>query len=336
MKRILIIGVVAVALGVSIFTTALYMGITRPPKDTAAGAVQMTVPQGQAFSVLVDRLAEKGLLASPWAVRVYASMRGYDRLVKQGTYRFEPGEAPLEILGRLISGDVVKIDVTVPEGYNIWDIAGAFKSAAVDSTELLSMLSDKGLLERRRIEAPSLEGYLFPDTYRVRWGALPGAVTAMMLARLDEVFDASLVERAMEIGMSPHEVLTLASIIEAETRVPEERRRVAAVYHNRLRRGMRLEADPTVAYAMGGYKGRLLYADLDIDSPYNTYRNRGLPPGPICSAGRASILAALYPDSTSTDLYFVARGDGTHIFSRTLREHNIAVQSVRKNRKKNQ
>jgi UPF0755 protein len=154
-----------------------------------------------------------------------------------------------------------------------------------------------------------------------------------MLSRLEEVFDASMLQRALSIGMTPHEVLTLASIIEAETRMPDERARVSAVYHNRLRRGMRLEADPTVAYAMGGYKGRLLYADLEIDSPYNTYRNRGLPVGPINNAGRASIMAALYPDSSSGDLYFVARGDGTHIFSRTLRDHNRAVQSVRQNRR---
>jgi UPF0755 protein len=322
-----------VALGVSVFTTALYFGITRPPKEPPVFPVRMTIPRGQAFSVVVNRLAENGLLAAPWAVRVYASMRGYDRLVKHGTYEFEPGEAPLEILGRLISGDVLMVDVTVPEGFTIWDIAGVFQVAAVDSAELLSTLADTGLLERRRIEAPSLEGYLFPDTYRVRWGASPGAVAVMMLSRLDEVFDASLLQRAVGIGMSPHEVLTLASIIEAETRVTGERTRVSAVYHNRLRRGMRLEADPTVAYAMGGYKGRLLYADLEIDSPYNTYRHRGLPVGPISSAGRASIMAALYPDSSSSDLYFVARGDGTHIFSRTLRDHNRAVQSVRKNRR---
>jgi UPF0755 protein len=130
--------------------------------------------------------------------------------------------------------------------------------------------------------------------------------------------------------MTPHEVLTLASIVEAESRVPDERARISAVYHNRLRRKMRLEADPTVAYAMGGYKGRLLYADLEIDSPYNTYRRFGLPIGPICSPGEASIRAALYPDTTADDLYFVARGDGSHIFSKTLKEHNAAVRKVRR------
>jgi UPF0755 protein len=230
-------------------------------------------------------------------------------------------------------GDVLATDVTVPEGYTVWDIAGAFVAANIDSVSLLAALKDGVALANRRIEAPSLEGYLFPDTYRVRWGATAEQVTAMMLARLDEVFDAGLVQRALDVGMTPHEVLTLASIIEAESRMPAERPLVSAVYHNRLQRNMRLEADPTVAYAMGGYKGRLLYADLEIDSPYNTYRRRGLPPGPICSPGEASIRAALYPDSTADVLYFVARGDGSHIFSRTLQEHNAAIQKVRNERR---
>jgi UPF0755 protein len=332
-QRILLLALAAVVVGVISFTLLLYAGITKPPGDGPPGPVRVTVPDGQAFSVLVDRLADQGLLASPWAIRTYASMRGYDRRIRSGTYEFTPGERPLDILGRMMSGDVVMVDVTVPEGYTIWDIAGAFRVAAVDSVEMLAALRNDDLRRQRRIEAPSLEGYLFPDTYRVRWGAAPLSVAAMMLARLDEVFDGSMLQRAADIGMTPHEVLTLASIIEAETGVPEERVLVSAVYHNRLRRNMRLEADPTVAYAMGGYKGRLVYADLDIDSPYNTYRHGGLPPGPICSAGKASILAALYPDSTSKALYFVARGDGSHIFSNTLRDHRIAVERTRRERR---
>jgi UPF0755 protein len=239
------------------------------------------------------------------------------------------GERPLDILHRLVKGDVLTASVTIPEGYAIWDIAGAFEVAGVDSMEILAALQDIGIRERRKITAPSLEGYLFPDTYLVPWGAAPGEIVDMMLSRLDEVFDAGLLQRAVDVGMSPHQVLTLASIIEAETRIPGERKLVSAVYHNRLKRRMRLEADPTVAYAMGGYKGRLLYGDLEIDSPYNTYRIYGLPPGPICSAGAASIRAALYPDSMSTALYFVARGDGSHIFSGNLREHREAVNRAR-------
>jgi UPF0755 protein len=332
-KKIILLAISVVVLGSTVFTVALRIGVTRAPGDAAGAPVRMTVPHGQAFSILVDRLAEKGLVAQPWAVKIYASMRGYDRHIRWGTYEFRPNETPVDILGRLMSGDVLTTDVTVPEGFTIWDIAGSFGPADIDSTDMLSALTNEGFKNRRRIEAPSLEGYLFPDTYKVRWGAEPGEVVEMMLARLDDVFDADKLQRAINIGMTPHEVLTLASIIEAETRVPEERALVSAVYHNRLARNMRLEADPTVAYAMGGYKGRLLYADLEIDSPYNTYKRRGLPPGPICSAGEASIGAALYPDSTSRALYFVARGDGSHIFSRTLRDHNRAREQVRRERR---
>jgi UPF0755 protein len=332
-KRIIILAIGAVVLGAIVFTVTLRVGIVRPPRDGATGPVRITVPPGQAFSVLAAQLDEEGLLSSPWAFKTFASIRGYDRRIKWGTYEFQPGERPIDILARLMSGDVLTIDVTVPEGFTIWDIAGAFRAASIDSTEMLAALCDEKFLSRRKIETLSLEGYLFPDTYRARWGAHPEEVVAMMLSRLDDVFGASKLQRAVDIGMSPHEVLTLASIIEAETRVPEERALVSAVYHNRLGRNMRLEADPTVAYAMGGYKGRLLYADLEIDSPYNTYRQRGLPPGPICSAGEASIDAALYPDSTSRALYFVARGDGSHVFSRTLRDHNRAREQVRRERR---
>jgi len=183
--------------------------------------------------------------------------------------------------------------------------------------------------ERRGVEAPTLEGYLFPDTYHVPFGAGAGDVVGQMLARFDDVFVDSLSARAAEIGMTPHQALTLASIIEAEARVPEERPTISAVYHNRLRKGMRLEADPTVAYAMGGFRGRLLYVHLETDSPYNTYKNKGLPPGPICSPGEAAIRAALYPRPGVGALYFVARGDGSHIFSMTLREHLSAIKQVR-------
>jgi UPF0755 protein len=196
---------------------------------------------------------------------------------------------------------------------------------------MIAAITDPEVRRRREIPAPSLEGYLFPDTYRVPWGAGAPDIVRQMLSRTDEAFAAYL-DRCAAMGWTPHEVLTMASIIEAEARVGEERSLISAVYHNRLRRGMRLEADPTVAYAMGGYRGRLLYRDLEIDSPYNTYRNGGLPPGPICSPGAASIRAALYPDPDSDALYFVARGDGSHVFSRTLEEHERAVRAARRAR----
>jgi UPF0755 protein len=326
-------GLVAVTIGAIAFVVALRVGVTRPAGGPSSAAVRVDVPQGQAFAELVDRLADAGLIASPWALKVFAAVRGYDRRIQSGTYEFSAAERPVDILGRLMSGDVLMVNVTIPEGYTIWDIAGAFQAANVDSLEMLSALKDADVRAKRHIEAPSLEGYLFPDTYRVRWNVSARKATAMMLERMDEVFDTSMLQRAADVGMTPHEVLTLASIIEAETRVPGERAMVSAVYRNRLERHMRLEADPTVAYAMGGYKGRLLYADLEIESPYNTYRRTGLPPGPICSPGEASIRAALYPDSSTNALYFVARGDGSHIFSRTLRQHNEAVRELRRERR---
>jgi len=318
--------VVAIALGV------LYVGVHRVPTERTGETVRFEVSRGESFSAVAARLYDGGVVVDPRALRVYAKLRRVDRSIKTGTYEFTIGEPPLEVLGRLVDGDILKVAVTIPEGFTTWDIAGAFRAAGVDSVAMLAATRDSTERARRRIDALSLEGYLFPDTYVVPWGVTPREVIRMMTARLDDVFVDSLFARAVDIGMTPHEVLTLASIVEAEARVDGERPVISAVYHNRLRRGMKLEADPTVAYAMGGYRGRLLYADLEIDSPYNTYRHTGLPPGPICSPGAASIHAALYPDATTSALYFVARGDGSHVFSDTLREHRAAVRRARQDR----
>lgn len=330
---ILIVVFALAAAGASLMTVVIRAGITRIPDGRPAALVRFEVAPGEPFVSVVDRLAQERVVGSPWTLRVYASLKKCDRRIQWGTYEFSPAERPIDVLGKLVRGDVFVAVVTVPEGYTIWDIAGAFRVVAVDSVEMLAAAQDESTRGRRHVPAPSLEGYLFPDTYRVPWGASPSRIVDMMLARLDEVFDHSLLQRAADMDFTPHQVLTLASIIEAETRVPEERPIVSAVYHNRLKRGMRLEADPTVAYAMGGYHGRLMYADLNVDSPYNTYRHGGLPQGPICSPGEASIRAALYPDTASQALYFVARGDGSHIFSQTLREHSAAAASLRRSRR---
>lgn len=328
-RRRIIITLSVAAAAAALVWGALVLEVRRAPEAGRGDVVRFEVQRGEPFVSVVARLHEAGVVRSPLALRVWAALHRLDRSVRRGTYEFTIGEPAAAVLERLVAGDILRVSVTVPEGYMKWDIAGAFTRAGVDSAALLAQISDPVRLERRRIDAPSLEGYLFPDTYVVPWGVTPAAVVDQMLARLDEVFTDSLLARAMELDMTPHEVLTLASIVEAEARVPGERPTIAAVYHNRLRRGMRLEADPTVAYAMGGFRGRMLYAHLEIDSPYNTYRHRGLPPGPICSPGEAAIRAALYPDPDVDALYFVARGDGSHIFSKTLREHQQAVREVR-------
>jgi UPF0755 protein len=320
------VAVVAVALG------ALLYEVRRAPSERAGEAVRLEVSSGEPFVAVASRLASAGVVTSPRALRVYAAVFRLDRRVQAGTYEFTVGARGVDVLRRLVAGDILRVSVTIPEGFTMWEIAGAFRAAGIDSVATLAAILDEERRARRRVEAPTLEGYLFPDTYRVPFGSGALDVVDMMLARMDGVFTDSLFARAAELGLTPNQVLTLASIVEAEARVPGERPLVAAVYRNRLRLGMRLEADPTVAYAMGGYRGRLLYADLEVDSPYNTYRRGGLPPGPICSPGEASIRAALYPDADTSMLYFVARGDGSHIFTKTLSEHLAAVRRVRQSR----
>lgn len=330
--RAVIITLVALVALAAAALGALVVSVHRAPASSGGGAVRLAVARGEPLVSVLSRLEENGIVDHPLLLRVYAKLRRLDTRVKSGTYEFTAGETPAGVLGRLVAGDILRVSVTIPEGYMQWEIAGAFEKAGIDSTAMIEAIHDPAILERRHIDAPSLEGYLFPDTYLVPYGATARAVVTQMLARLDAVFADSLFARAVEIGMTPHEVLTLASIVEAEAKVGSERPVIAAVYENRLKRGMKLEADPTVAYAMGGYRGRLLYADLEIDSPYNTYRYKGLPPGPICSPGEAAIRATLYPDPDTHALYFVARGDGSHIFSQTLKEHLAAVREVRRQR----
>jgi UPF0755 protein len=305
----------------------------RPPRK-AAGAepVLFAVRTGEPFSSVARRLGETDLVAHPRVLEIYAWVRGSDRRIKAGTYALGGGETPGEILEKLVLGDIFRVSVTIPEGFMHTQIAGALAAAGIDSAVFAGLTNDEEARKTLGVAAPSLEGYLFPDTYLIPVGMTPMEAAAMMRARLDEVFEEKMARRAEELSMTRHQVLTLASIIQAEARLSGEMPLVSAVYHNRLRNGIRLEADPTVAYAMGGYKGRLYYKDLEIESPYNTYEHAGLPPGPICAPGKASIEAALYPDTTCRAVYFVAKGDGGHIFSLTLEEHLAAVESVKRSR----
>lgn len=319
----------AVAAGAAFMYRAVYG--SRPARAGQGESVLFAVEPGESFSSVAIRLGNLHVVDHPRAVEMYAWLRGWDRNVKAGTYRFAGTESAREILGKLIAGDILRVSVTIPEGFVHSQIAGALSAAArIDSVEFEALLTDEDARRELNVNGPALEGYLFPDTYLIPWGSTPRDAARMMRVRLDEVFDENMVKRAEEIGLTRHQVLTLASIIQAEARLPEEMPLVSAVYHNRLKAGMKLEADPTVAYALGGHKDRLYYKDLEIDSPFNTYKYAGLPPGPICAPGKNAIMAALYPDSTCRAVYFVARGDGGHIFSMTLEEHIAAVESVKR------
>jgi UPF0755 protein len=258
--------------------------------------------------------------------------RAANRL-QAGVYEFGPEYSELEVLLALKYGDVAGRTVTIPEGHRAAQIAAILDGVLeVPRGEFMDLVHDPALASSLGVSAPSLEGYLHPETYRVRLDATPREVVVMMVDETMRLLDPRTAARAESLGMSIHEILTLASIIEMEAMLDAERDRISAVYHNRLQRGWRLEADPTVRYAIGRFHRKLYYKDLDVDSPYNTYRRTGLPPGPICSPGKASIDAALYPAAGREEFFFVANGDGTHTFSATFSEHVKARQRIERER----
>ncbi len=238
--------------------------------------------------------------------------------------------SPDAILDVLVRGEVVQHPLTIPEGFTVREIARAAERAGISSRAKLEALSrDPSILKVWNLQAASLEGYLFPETYHFPRQTTPEQVIKRMLQTFHKRFTPEIAAKARRNRLTIHQAVTLASIIEKETAIPGERALISAVYQNRLHRGMRLQADPTVLYALNRTSGPLSREDLQVDSPYNTYRVKGLPPGPIANPGLDSLLAVLNP-APSDYLYFVARGDGSHVFSKTLREHNQAVHQYRK------
>jgi UPF0755 protein len=328
MARGVILGFAAILVAVLAFS-AFVVNDLRHGVEPDGRRVRVTVAPGAAFVSVVDSLQQKNLIRRAWTLTFFARATRADRKMSRGTYEFARGTAPLDMLRAFVQGDILAVEITVPEGFNLWQVAGAFRRAGVDSTAMMEAIRDTSFVRALRIPGGNVEGYLYPDTYRVPYGSDARDIVSQMLTRFDEIWTPKFEQRAAELSMTRHEVVTLASIIEAEARVAVERPLVSAVYHNRLKIGMKLDADPTVAYARGGYRGRLYYRDLEVDSPYNTYRHPGLPPGPIGNPGRDSIHAALHPDESSRALFFVARGDGRHDFSVTLKEHNAAIRRIR-------
>jgi UPF0755 protein len=291
---------------------------------------RVTIPQGSSFAAASDSLESAGVLGSPRLFRLYASITGRDRAIKAGTYLLEPGLSWNELIQALSAGRGIEQSITVPEGLALRDIVPMLaRSIGAPVESLWTAARDTNTRRRMNVPTPNLEGYLFPDTYRFMYGTSAREAVREMVRRFDDVWEPAWDARVAEMGMSRHAVITLASIVEKEARLAEERPVIAAVYHNRLRQGMPLQADPTVQYAIGEHRTRVLYRDLKIDSPYNTYRHRGLPPGPIASPGRASIEAALFPANVPYR-YFVAHPDGHHEFRVTFEEHTAARRLVQR------
>jgi UPF0755 protein len=322
--RLLLIGTIA-AIGLGWWA---YDRVNTPYKSFAGDEVFVELPAGSSVSGMASRLAEAGVVRDRLTFRLAARISGNERRLQAGEYRFAAAATPWEVVDRLSRGDVYAHAVTFPEGLTIREMAQVFGETPLGSAEeFLDAANAPALIASVDPGARSLEGYLFPDTYSLARRAGAEAMIRAMVARFERTFDAPRRAQAEARGMTPREVVTLASLVEKETAVPAERPTVAAVYLNRLRIGMPLQCDPTVIYAMmlaGRWKGNIGRADLQIDSPYNTYRYRGLPPGPIASPGIGAIDAVLAPADVPY-LYFVSRNDGTHVFASTLAEHNRNV-----------
>ncbi|GMV21117.1 MAG: aminodeoxychorismate lyase [Acidimicrobiia bacterium] len=327
MKKFLILVVVcAVLAGAGGWWAWQQLGT--PYRGYTGEEVFVDIPQGSGVTTIGNRLYDAGVIAHPLLFRAAARVSGKERQLQAGEYRFAGATTPYEAVDRIARGDVYTRAVTFREGLTIWETADVFAAAGLGTREdFLREAQDPSRIQSLDPEARSLEGYLFPDTYQLPRSTGAAGVVDAMVAGFLRAFDEDLRAAARDRGMSLREVVTIASLVEKETAHPPERPIVSAVYQNRLKIGMGLQCDPTVIYALrlaGRWDGNLTRENMRIDSPYNTYRYAGLPPGPIASSGRASLEAAVRP-SDDKYLYFVSRNDGTHVFATTLAEHNRNV-----------
>jgi UPF0755 protein len=302
------------------------------PADPEAESQVVLVPAGSGVNALSGTLTRRGIIDNALKFRLLFFLKNRHARIKTGEYRLSAAMSPLEIIGILVRGDVLLHKLTVPEGLNIKQIARLVdQSGLAGGDAFLRAATDPDFVAALGIKADTAEGYLFPETYFFPSSVSAETIIKAMTDRFQTVFTQEWRRRAQELGFSVHEIVTLASIIEKETAIPEERPLIASVFHNRLSRDMRLESDPTVIYGIADFDGNLTRAHLNTMTPYNTYRIKGLPPGPIANPGRASLAAALYPADTAY-LYFVATGKGSHYFSTRFADHNRAVRKYQLHR----
>lgn len=298
-----------------------------PSSGDSEGTTVVEIPSGLSAGEVADLLHQVGVIRDPGYFLGVARFLGSDTRLQAGTYAVTPGESVFGVLRDITQGRVVVRHITIPEGYTARRIARLLATQGlVDEERFLDLVFGGYPAIMQGVRLSTLEGYLFPDTYTFTLSTTEEQIIATMLARFQQVVLPHLSEPPL--GLRLHEVITLASIVEREAQVAGERPVIASVYLNRLRIGMPLQADPTVIYALGDEIDRLLYSHLQVDSPYNTYIHRGLPPGPIANPGLDSILSVLHPAQTDY-LYFVARGDGSHQFSRNYSDHLSAIDRYR-------
>jgi UPF0755 protein len=290
----------------------------------------LLVKKGSTVNEIADNLEQMGAISSKADFVFFAKLLRKSARLKVGRYAIKPNSSLGHILGIIERGESTPFNVTIPEGYSMGQIANLLETTLdLDMSQYRDIVTNRHYLDSLKVPADNLEGYLAPSTYNLYYDENPRRVVSKMVTHFFQSLPDSFEDKARRLGLTVHQAVTLASLVEKEARLDNERPIIAAVYLNRLRKGMKLDCDPTVIYALGGGLGRpLVKDDLDCDSPYNTYRISGLPPGPIANPGVKALEAAVNPASVGF-LYFVAKGDGSHVFSYTLDDHNTARVQVK-------
>ena len=302
------------------------------PHDPAGQAEKFNIKPGQNLSEISDNLQKKGIIKDSFYFKILVRYKESGKDLKAGEYMLSASKTPLQILSIITKGDVKLYKLTLPEGLNMKEIAQRIEDAGFGTKEKFILLADSEAFAKTiGINQATLEGYLYPETYFFPKNTSQKQVIKAMVKTFNEVYTPELRKLTTDLGFSVHQIVTLASIIEKETGAAKERPLISSVFHNRLKKGMRLESDPTVIYGIKDFNGNITRKDLRTWTPYNTYKIKALPPGPIANPGEMSIKAALYPADTDF-IFFVSKKDTTHKFSKTIKEHNRAVRKYQLNR----
>jgi UPF0755 protein len=327
---------IAPYLAVYLFVISLtfYLTVNYWPQTNIDSMKKVRIDHGTTLSNISDKLNKRGLVTNKWVFEFLTKIKGLEKSMQAGTFRLSNVHTNNDVIKNIVFGSPDRKKITFLEGWNMNQVASHLsKELNFNYSEVLKLFSDEKLIKELQINSNTLEGYLFPETYYFFEGVDEISVIKRLVKEHKRFWNDANISKADSLGFTSYEIITLASIIEGEAIYDSERSIISAVYHNRLKIGMKLQADPTVQYIIDDGPRRLLNRDLRIKSPYNTYMYQGLPPGPINSPGRQSLIAALSPQNNDY-LYFVARGDGYHTFSKNEKEHERAKRAFQRVRKK--
>ena len=323
------LAVCLIVIGITFYLTMIYW-----PQTNIGSMIKVRIDHGTTLSNISDKLYKKGLVTNKWVFEFLIKIKGLEKSMQAGTFRVSNVHTNIEIINNIVSGSPDRKKITFLEGWNMNQVARHLSGELnFNYSEVLKLFTNEKLIRELQLSSNTLEGYLFPETYYFFEGVDKLSVIKRLVKEYKRFWNEENLSKADSLGFTPHEITILASIIEGEAIYDSERSIISAVYHNRLRIGMKLQADPTVQYIIDDGPRRLLNKDLRIKSPYNTYMYQGLPPGPINSPGKQSLIAALNPQNNDY-LYFVAKGDGYHTFSRNEKEHERAKRAFQRVRKK--